>query len=67
MERKHFYEDGGYTQCGERCIVGELPRARVCICELVQGHEGQCERIATTRLASVKEFSRLDWYRNFVQ
>lgn len=66
MERKHFYDDGGYPQCTERCIVGELGRARVCICEFVRGHSGACERIPTTRLAGVKEFG-LKWYRNFKQ
>ncbi len=63
MER---YYEGDYLQCKERCVVGELPRAKVCICELVAGHEGQCERIPTTRLASVKDFD-LRWYRNFAQ
>lgn len=63
-EKRHFYE-GDYPQCQERCIVGELGRARICVCEFVLGHSGACERIATMRLASVKEFG-LKWYRNFV-
>jgi hypothetical protein len=60
---RHYYE--GYPQCKERCVVGELPRARVCVCELVAGHDGEHERIPTMRLAGVNEFG-LKWYRNFV-
>jgi hypothetical protein len=62
---ERFYENYE-PQCQQRCIVGELGRAKVCICEFVQGHDGQCERIPTTRLAGVKEFDTLSWYRKFI-
>jgi hypothetical protein len=61
---ERFYENDK-PQCPSKCVVGELGRARVCICELVVGHEGKCERIPTTRLAGVKDFNLL-WYRRFV-
>jgi hypothetical protein len=63
--RKHFYEEDGYRQCAEKSIVGELGRMQVCICELVAGHDGPCERIPTIGLAGVREFG-LPYYRNFV-
>lgn len=65
--RKHFYEDSGYPQCQQKCVVrGGSVFFKVCICELVGGHEGSCERIPTTRWASVNDFQRWPVYRNFV-
>jgi len=64
MAGKHFYEDGEH-QCSQRCVVGELGRGKVCVCELVSGHQGEHERIPTLRPAGVKE-SELPWYRSFV-
>jgi hypothetical protein len=61
---ERFYERDA-VQCSQECIVGELGRAHVCICELVAGHEGECERIPTTRWAGVEHFD-LSWYRKFV-
>jgi hypothetical protein len=63
---ERFYEHDK-PQCPNKCIVGDLGRARVCICELVAGHEGKHERVPTMRLAGVKEFDSLPWYRHFVE
>ncbi len=63
-EQERFYQNDK-PQCAYKCVVGELGRAQVCICEFVFGHDGQHERIPTLRLAGAKEF-RLPWFRNFV-
>jgi hypothetical protein len=60
------YYENGQPQCQQRCVVGELGRAKVCCCEYLAGHSGSHERIPTMRLAGVKEFE-LPWYENFVQ
>jgi hypothetical protein len=61
---KHFYEDEA-SQCTQKSIVGELGRAKVCVCEFVAGHGGTHERIPTMRLAGVREFE-LPHYKKFV-
>jgi hypothetical protein len=63
---KHFYEDDGNPQCQQRCVVGELGRARRCICELISGHDGPCERIWCWRLASVNDYERWPAFKNFI-
>ncbi len=63
-EQERFYQNDK-PQCTQKCIVGELERARVCICELVAGHQGEHERIPTLRLAGAKDF-QLPWFKNFV-
>ncbi len=59
---KHFYEDDGYPQCEQRCIV----KGHVCICEFVAEHDDRHERIRTTRLASVDDYERWPTFKNFV-
>jgi len=60
---ERFYQND-QPQCSYQCVVGELGRAKVCVCELVAGHEGAHERIPTTQLAGGKDC--LSWYRSFV-
>jgi hypothetical protein len=60
---ERFYEQDK-PQCASKSIVGELGRARISVCEYVLGHEGECERIPTMRVAGVKDFN-LPWYRRF--
>jgi hypothetical protein len=61
MER---YFENDQSQCSNKCIVGELGRARIAICELIEGHSGEHERVPTLRLAGVKDF-HLPWYFKF--
>jgi hypothetical protein len=64
---KHFFEDGGYPQCSQRCIVkGGYKFHRVCICELIAKHPGACERVPTMMLASVSDYERWPAFKNFV-
>ncbi len=66
---KHFYEDDGYPQCQQRCIV-PVGTSRIlnrkCKFELVKGHADDCERIPTTKWATVDDTTRLPIYNNFV-
>ena len=62
---KHFYEDDE-PQCTQKSIVGELGRIKVCICELIAGHDEPCERILTVKLAGVRELDELPHYKTLV-
>jgi hypothetical protein len=48
---KRFFEDDGYPQCDKRCVVVTELHGMLCICELISGHSGECERVPTNRLA----------------
>jgi hypothetical protein len=61
MSGKRFYEDGS-PQCQQRCVV----LGKVCICEFLSGHTGECERVPTTRLASIRDLERWPVYSKFV-
>jgi hypothetical protein len=64
---ERFYENGK-PQCPKRCVVpvGASRILKVCVCELNEGHAGDCERVPTSRWATVDDMARLPVYKNFV-
>ena len=64
---ERFFENDK-PQCQKRCVVpvGESQILKICICEFIAGHEGNCERIPTTRSATLDDIQRLPVYKNFV-
>jgi hypothetical protein len=59
--RRHVWqEDENVPRCPQKCIVFRT----ICVCELIFGHEGPCERIQTWRTAKAERW--LKQYPNFV-
>ena len=54
--------------CQQRCVVpvGHSGILKICICELASEHDGDCERIPTTRWATVGDVACLPVYKNFL-
>jgi hypothetical protein len=67
MAIERFYENDK-PQCQQRCVVavGASRILKICICELIEGHAGDCERVPTTRWATVDDMARLPVYKKFV-
>jgi hypothetical protein len=65
---ERFYESDK-PQCQKRCVVpvGASRIVKVCVCELSEGHAGDCERIPTGRWATVADVAHLPVNQNFVQ
>jgi hypothetical protein len=58
MER---YYEGDKTQCDKKSMVNST----LCICEFVEGHEQEHERVPTMLLPGVKEWDTLPLYKSF--
>jgi hypothetical protein len=63
-DEKRFYNTNG-VQCPSLCLVGGLPL--LCVCELVEGHEGEHEKTPTMRRPSIEQIARLQWHDDFVE
>jgi hypothetical protein len=66
FEREHFYWHGK-PQCSQRSIVGGYGGigGRICVCELVAGHEGTHERVPTSETADAADTVNLPAYQDY--
>jgi hypothetical protein len=58
----HYYESGR-PRCQQKCVV----RGVVCICELVEGHSGEHEKVPTGFLATVQELENFPVFESFAE
>jgi hypothetical protein len=64
VDEKRYYNTNG-VQCPSLCLVGGLPL--LCVCELVKGHDGECERTPIMRKPSVEQMAQLTWHDDFIE
>jgi hypothetical protein len=65
---ERFYESDE-PQCPKKCVVqtGTSRIPKICICELSDGHVGDCERVPTMRWAAAGDMTRLPVHKNFIE